>query len=45
MPNDYVERVEEMLNENFVDENGEEKQNEGPIARRDVCRSTLQPRA
>lgn len=42
-PNDYVERVEEMLNANFVDENGEEKQNEGPIARRDVCRSTLQP--
>ena len=31
-PNDYVERVEEMLNANFVDENGEEKRNEGPIA-------------
>ena len=32
MPNDYVERVEEMLNANFVDENEEEKRNTGPIA-------------
>ena len=31
-PNDYVERVEEMLNANFVDENEEEKRNKGPTA-------------